>query len=172
MPCQIYGLHWAAPSLAWNHHLSHTESRPNLRAWWCCWWWWWWSWWWRWHIITNGKPLRCNSWAKPRPCAYIYIYIYIYMYARFVPLNSLGCWDKNQYQGIVIQFMFPSKVVVIFLWTSGGDQCFFCDGPWLALNDGHLHSPGRQSSKAIQSHPWRWQVASNAMENPRTEWRF
>jgi len=30
-----------------------------------------------------------------------------------------------------------------------------------------LHSPGRQSSKAIQSHPWRWQVASNAMENQK-----
>ena len=29
------------------------------------------------HLFGNGKPLRCNAWAKPRRCAYIYIYIFI-----------------------------------------------------------------------------------------------
>ena len=24
------------------------------------------------HLFGNGKPLRCNAWAKPRRCAYIY----------------------------------------------------------------------------------------------------
>ena len=32
------------------------------------------------HLFGNGKPLRCNAWAKPRRCAYICInYIYIHI---------------------------------------------------------------------------------------------
>ena len=31
-------------------------------------------------LIGNGDPLRCNTWAKPRLCAYIYIYLLIDIY--------------------------------------------------------------------------------------------
>ena len=37
------------------------------------------------HLFGNGKPLRCNAWAKPRRCAYICIN-YIYTYHR----NAIG----------------------------------------------------------------------------------
>ena len=32
------------------------------------------------HLFGNGKPRRCNAWAKPRLYIYIYIYKYIYNY--------------------------------------------------------------------------------------------
>ena len=46
------------------------------------------------HLFGDGKPLRCNAWAKPRRCAYMciyicfYSYIYIYTYICIRPYIS------------------------------------------------------------------------------------
>ena len=52
------------------------------------------------HLFGNGKPLRCNAWAKPRRCAcimciYIYMIIYIYQAAWFA-IASNGTFSSRQ----------------------------------------------------------------------------
>ena len=48
------------------------------------------------HLFGNGKPLRCNAWAKPRRCAYIYIYhiCIIHMSLFFLVKTPQNCWNQ------------------------------------------------------------------------------
>ena len=55
------------------------------------------------HLFGNGKPLRCNAWAKPRRCAYIYTQVWIKMQTYIYITFTTG-------QKMIVKFPFiPGK---------------------------------------------------------------
>ena len=65
----------------------------------------------------NGKPLRCNAWAKPRRCVYIYIYTYIhiiYIYRLYILYIYIQIIYIYIYSYIYIYILY---IYILFIYT-------------------------------------------------------
>ena len=80
------------------------------------------------HLFGNGKPLRCNAWAKPRRCAYnIYICVYIYAYVHIYIYMSIHYSTYIYFASFVNGYILCRFVTSIWLLIVGSSTIYLLE---------------------------------------------